>query len=77
MKKNPFHEITALFNSTPTVVTIQLLDVIKRIMHSSGVEVKTYSNAFKILEYLHENNALELTTTKSGSHLVSNKYVKE
>lgn len=77
MKKNPFHEITALFNSTPSVVTIQLLDVIKKIMHSSGVEVKTYSNAFKILEYLHENNALELTTTKSGSHLVINKYVEE
>lgn len=77
MKKNPFHEVVALFNNKPVTVTIQLLDSVRKIMQNSGVTLQKYSDVFSVLEYLHKNNALELTTTESGSHLIRNIHVKE
>lgn len=76
MKKNPFHEVVALFNDKPITVTIQLLDSVRSIMEKSGVTLKKYSDVFSVLEFLDKNNALELTTTESGSHLIRNRYVE-
>lgn len=46
-------------------------------MEPSGVPLNKYADTFAVLEFLHENDALELTTTASGSHLIRNKYVKQ
>ena len=76
MKKNPFHEVVALFNDKPVTVTIPLLDSVRKIMQDSGVTLQKYSDVFSVLEFLDKNNALELITTESGSHLIRNKYVE-
>lgn len=72
--KNPFHEIVELFNETPRVVTIQLLDQVRSIMlKTGGVKLLKYSDVFDVLEYLNKGKALVLTTTDSGTHLITKK----
>lgn len=74
MKKNPLPEVLELFDSSPKVVTINLLDKIKTIVQNTGgVTLNKYSEAFDIIELLAKNDFLNLETDDSGSHKVTRK----
>lgn len=74
MKKNPFHDVVALFNDKPRTVTMQLLDEVRTLMEPS-VSLPKYANVFEVLQYLHDNKALTITTTNSGSYTITSNYV--
>ena len=74
MKKNPFHDVVALFNDKPRTVTMQLLDEIRALMEPS-VLLPKYANVFEVLQYLHDNKALTIIHSPSGSYTITNNYV--
>ncbi len=70
--KNPFHKIVALFSDTPTTVTMQLLDNVRDIMKKDGnLILNKYSEAFDVLEYLHNHKAITINYLPSGSYTIT------
>lgn len=64
---NPFRVLLAGLSSTePTPVTLQFLKQVSEIINEPSVVVQTYGEAFQVLEFLAQAQAVELLPVENN-----------
>lgn len=71
---NPLPQIVALFDGEYKLLTNNILDHVGLAMKHAGFQLQTRDQAFKIVEYLAENRALDLIETESKTFLIRKTY---
>lgn len=73
-KNNPFPEVVNVFSTTPTILSIQIMDKVREIMNKSDVVLNKYSEIYEVIKFLADNKALTIDEQVDGSYLISNPY---
>lgn len=67
---NPFPQIVALFGDEYRIVTVNLLDHVGLACKHAGLILQTRDGAFAVLQYLADNNVLDIIETQSNTFLI-------
>lgn len=76
MRLNPFHILIANLPEDDELVdvTVSLLSNFRDTLKEHGVDLEHISQVFEVLEYLHENDAIQLNTNQDGTYTIQRKY---
>lgn len=72
--RNPFPEIVKLFSTTPTLLTLPVMDQVRSILETSGITLTKYAQVYEVINYLSENKALSISEQADGSYMITNPY---